>query len=195
MTKTLEEIYTAEWFDHDFRELGPEFELVADALYRQFGPDKVVDIGCGPGMILRRLAEHGCQVYGVEGSAHGIAYADDSIRGAIEHDDITTIEVDGYFDPDNDLVICTEVAEHLDAEHAPHLVALLCSALCPIVFTAAPPGQDGHHHVNCQPKSYWEELFAAYGALPDRDATLELQMRWRKLRRLSHMTSNVTVYR
>lgn len=196
---SLEDIYTAEWFAHDFEHLQPEFDVVAYSLCREFLTEKfmreespkVTDVGCGPGMILRRLRRLGATVYGLEGSQHGIDYAHDEVRGLIEHCDITKRD-DLYA---RDLVICTEVAEHLDAEHAPHLVKLLCSAMCPIVFTAAPPGQDGHHHVNCQPKQYWIDLFAGHGAIPDWDTTASLTARWAKLQRLSHMTKSVMVFR
>lgn len=93
------------------------------------------------------------------------------------------------------LVICTEVAEHLAPEHADHLVKLLCSAMCPIVFTAAPPGQGGHHHVNCQESGYWVDKFNNHGAILDIDATHELERRWGNLNRLSHMAKNVMVFR
>jgi hypothetical protein len=30
-------------------------------------------------------------------------------------------------------------------------------------MSAAPPGQGGHHHVNCKDKKYWIEKFEQYG--------------------------------
>ncbi len=190
---TLDEIYTAAWFAHDFEHLQPEFDVVADSLVRQFAPRTAVDLGCGPGMVVGRLRYHGVSSFGYDGSSHALAYATEDVRCALECLDITKMARGDLGKPD--LAICTEVAEHLDEKHAAGLVALLCSAMCPIVFTAAPPGQDGHHHVNCQPMPYWQRLFNDRGVILDREATLELACRWSGLQRLSHMAKNVAVFR
>lgn len=191
----LGEIYTREWFSHDFEHLQPEFDVVADSIYRQFNPTHVVDVGCGPGMVVSRLRDLGVDARGVEGSEHGIAAAKETVRPFLTLGDITDMRWLSRQPGHRQIVICTEVAEHLDEKWAAHLVGLLCSAMCPVVFTAAPPGQDGHHHVNCQPPGYWQELFASRGAFYDSPATLELRCRWRNLERLSHMPRNVMVFR
>ncbi len=192
MAQTLDEIYSAEWFAHDFEHLQPEFDVVADSLIRQFDPKVALDVGCGPGMVVRRLRYNGVNAVGYEGSRHGIEYANRDVREHIVHADVMGLRV---LPTAADLVICTEVAEHLDEKDAPGLVALLCSAMCPIVLTAAPKGQDGHHHVNCQPPEYWLDLFANHGVILDADATHELKGRWCNLKRLSHMRANLLVLR
>lgn len=199
----LEDIYTREWFEHDFAELQPEFDVVADSLVRQFRPRLAVDIGCGPGMLLHGLHKRGVSVLGFEGSQHGIEYARDRknpASGTMVLRDITgpDMTLEGWVKPsdyEGTVIICTEVAEHLEACHADGLVKLLCSAMCPIVFTAAPPGQDGHHHVNLQPEDYWWKLFAGRGAFLDERATVELRTRWYGLQRLGHMRNNLMVFR
>ncbi len=35
----------------------------------------------------------------------------------------------------------------------------LCSSSATILFTAAPPGQGGRHHVNLKPVQYWIQKF------------------------------------
>ncbi len=190
---SLDDIYTREWFEHDFEHLQPEFDVVADSIIRQFRPTCVVDVGCGPGMVVRRLRELGVAADGIDGSSHAIDCAHEDVAEHLWQRDITKMDDLGPFDPD--LLICTEVAEHLDEKHAAGLVALLCSAMCPIVMTAAPPGQDGHHHVNCQPKEYWLDLFANHGVIHDSDAHAQLSNRWSSLRRLSHMRNNLLVLR
>jgi 2-polyprenyl-3-methyl-5-hydroxy-6-metoxy-1,4-benzoquinol methylase len=188
----LDEIYSAEWVAKDFTpELAAEFDVVAKALVRQFGIRSGFDVGCGPGFLLRSLLNLGMVVRGLEGSQACIDAAPSQVRSLIEKTDLRgPVNLDGAH-----IVICTEVAEHLDPEHAPHLVELLSSAMCPIVFTAAPPGQDGHHHVNCQTKQYWLDLFQAHGVIEDIQATFELKRRWSGLHRLSHMERNVMVFK
>lgn len=197
----LDDIYTAEWVHNDFKDLGPEFEIVAKGIIREFDPEYIFDVGCGPALMVETFDEHAVRWNGIEGSAHCIAYASEAAQSRITHRDITSANCSPALwgllrrsDGGPDLVICTEVAEHLDAKDAPGLVELLCSAMCPIVFTAAPPGQDGHHHVNCQPQEYWRDLFAAHGARQDYAATWSLGTRWGSLKRLSHMTRNLMVF-
>ncbi len=193
----LEDVYTAQWFAHDFAELQPEFDVVADSLVRQFGDacEDVMDVGCGPGMVVKRLRDRGRCAWGLEGSLAGIEYGkknvDPMIDSWVDHFDIR--EQDRFYHAVG-FVICTEVAEHLDEKDAPGLVRLLCTGLCPIVFTAAPPGQDGHHHVNCQEPRYWIEMFARHGVTLDEVATVQLRRRWSTLSRLSHMYKNLMVF-
>lgn len=165
-------IYDQEWFTQ-FPPLRAEFRATGEALHEQFMPRTVLDVGCGPGMVIERMQELGCKVAGWEGSVHGIAIASDAVRDKIEHRDITL----GGVVPAVDLVICTEVAEHLEAQHARTLVRMLAEGMGPrghIFFTAAPPGQGGHDHVNEQPKAYWLDLFAIYGVSWDKPTTLRV---------------------
>jgi trans-aconitate methyltransferase len=190
--RSLDEIYSAAWVSQDFTGLKSEFDIVADAITRQFRPQSVNDVGCGPGMILERLRfARGISVIGYEGSRHCIAFAHPQMRDVIQLADLRVLSTL----PAASLTLCTEVAEHIEPEFASHLVALLCSAMSPIVFTAAPPGQDGNHHVNCREPGYWLDLFAMHGVAEDRLATAEIKNRWRGLKRLSHMTRNVMVLR
>lgn len=64
------------------------------------------------------------------------------------------------------LTVCLEVAEHVSPAAGDDLVAMLCAVTDPagaIAFSAAIPGQGGHHHVNEQWPSYWDERFRAQG--------------------------------
>lgn len=198
---TLDEIYTREWFEHDFAPLGPEFELVGKSIARTWPEaESAVDVGCGPGLLLRALDSAGVDCWGFDGSIHARAYSETLDEPpAIFQADLRTL---WGLNPDKTssigrphLVICTEVLEHIEAEHADHVVALLCRPSVPMVVTAAPPGQDGHYHVNCQPREYWLDKFAAHGAILDEDKTEELRQRWAPLQRLSHMRRNVMVIR
>jgi hypothetical protein len=73
-----------------------------------------------------------------------------------------------------ELVICTEVAEHLEEEFAEIVVDNICeNAKRYIFFTAARPGQGGHYHVNEQPHSYWMEKFSRRGVELDQDLTTQ----------------------
>jgi SAM-dependent methyltransferase len=79
----------------------------------------------------------------------------------IQHDLSTPLDFGRWFD----LAICVEVAEHLDGGDATAdiLVNTITNHAKMVIFSAATPGQGGHHHVNCQPHEYWHERFAKRG--------------------------------
>ena len=122
-------------------------------------PKSVLDVGCGSGAWSRAFLEN--DVSSLRAIDGGYA------RSALLIDD-------GHFTPVNlasfdgnlgtfDLVACIEVAEHLNADRASGFVELLCKHSPAVLFSAAPPGQGGTHHVNEQPLSYWVEHFAKRG--------------------------------
>src|SRR5262249_51148628 len=47
-----------------------EYEAIADALVRAVAFSSVLDLGCGNGFLIERLAWHGKEVMGIDGSEH-----------------------------------------------------------------------------------------------------------------------------
>ncbi len=153
-----------------------EIDAESDALYTElvgavmemWAPRSVVDVGCGTGLMLAKLAERGVAVRGVEGSIAAIRRSrvgDRIVRADLERG----VPRLGRFD----LCLCIEVAEHLRPRSARRLVEGLAHLSDVVVFTAARPGQPGIAHLNPQPKSYWRSLFEAKGfASSPRDSEL-----------------------
>jgi 2-polyprenyl-3-methyl-5-hydroxy-6-metoxy-1,4-benzoquinol methylase len=134
------------------------YRCLADVLFELVKPTSAVDVGCGPGLLLARLAEKGVSVRGVEGSRHAIRRS--SVANRITRANLERgVPQLGRFD----LCICIEVAEHLPKRAARKLVEGLTVLSDVVVFTAATPGQGGRHHVNEQPNSYWMALFQHCG--------------------------------
>jgi glycosyltransferase involved in cell wall biosynthesis len=153
-------IYDVSFFDTYFKIGLEDYSKIADALHEELSFGSVADVGCGPGLIIQRLKDLGHNVRGFEGSSHAIQRKRADVP--IEKVDLTAwTPSDGSL---RDLVICSEVAEHLDAEHADKLVDTCCALARSRVFlTAARPGQGGHDHVNEQPPEYWIAKFASRG--------------------------------
>lgn len=135
-----------------------EGRAIARELYTEFEPECVIDLGCAVGVYLEYMAEQGATVHGVDAHPAAIRYA------AIESISQWDLR-DPYYPPrtDYDLVLCIEVAEHLAERFADTLVESVTRCGSPVVFTAAQPGQDGTHHVNCQPREYWRTKFDRVG--------------------------------
>ncbi len=155
----ISEIYTKAYYKRhvDWRQ---DYTTIADSLARHLDFNSVLDLGCGHGYILARLHELGKTVCGVDGSSYALAVIPPKIRDCVTKHDLSRPLALGKFD----LVICTEVAEHLESRFADQLVNTICAnAGRWIYFTAAVPGQGGHSHVNEQPHGYWVEKFKECG--------------------------------
>jgi len=151
-------------YDQDFFEMHvpwrAEYDAIADWLTRALPFSTVIDLGAGNGFLLARLMAVGKDVRGVDGSMSALEAAPKELLGRItQHDLSQPLPLSGF-----DLVICTEVAEHLDFDSSKVLLDTVCSNRRGFVyFTAAVPGQGGHHHVNEQPHSFWIREFAERG--------------------------------
>lgn len=149
-----------------------EYSLIADALSARLGFSSVLDLGCGNGFLIARLAASGKAVDGIDGSAHALEFAAPDIAPRIQVMDLARPLWLGR----RDLVICSEVAEHLDANYAEILVDNICvNCRHWVFFTAATPGQGGHHHVNEQPHEYWIAKFGRRHFRLDEERTQALR--------------------
>ena len=147
-----------------------EYNAIADLLASWLQFSSVIDLGCGNGFIIAQLRELGKEVCGVDGSAEALKAAPPSVKGSIILRDLTAPLYLGQYD----LVVCTEVAEHLEEHFAEIVVDNICAnARSLVFFTAATPGQGGHHHVNEQPYCCWIEKFSRRGFELDHDLTTQ----------------------
>jgi len=116
----------------------------------------IVDVGCAIGEYVREFQRRGYTAIGIEGCPNAQKFA---LAPLLIIDMRLPIEwKDNYT-----LCICLEVAEHIEGEFADVFVENLTKLSNTILFSAAPPGQGGHHHYNCQPMQYWEDKFAVHG--------------------------------
>lgn len=124
----------------------------------------VLDVGCAAGTWLSAWRDSGVDgIAGVDGDYVQHAALRIPVECFHARDLSRAFDLGCRFD----LVQSLEVAEHIDAAHADTFVRnLVGHARGLILFSAAPPGQGGEHHVNEQPYEYWRRLFAIHGYQP-----------------------------
>jgi hypothetical protein len=121
----------------------------------------VLDVGCARGTWLKEWHDAGvADIQGVDGS-----YVDPASM-LIDGARFATADLASGFTLGRrfDLVQCLEVAEHLPSRTSAGFVdCLVAHSRGLVLFSAAPPGQGGEHHINEQPYEYWRALFRARG--------------------------------
>jgi SAM-dependent methyltransferase len=151
---TADPPYTAEWFAR-FRDITKRSaDVIAPLVLDHYRPKSVIDVGCGEGWFGKAFADRGCRVLGVDG-----AYVQERVIDFREADLADSLPALGSFD----LVVCLEVAEHLDSDRGPSFIDELCQLAPVILFSAAIPDQGGMDHVNERWPGYWVELFSRSG--------------------------------
>lgn len=155
-------------------------EVIAESIVKVFHPKSVVDIGCGPGVLLLALKKRGLICQGLDYSSASVKIcrqnALDVTRFDIRHDTLPK-------DSDADLVVSTEVAEHLPENYADRFVDILCSIADNVIITAAEPAityVGDHTHVNEQPKEYWIDKFGDRGFRYNEDISTQFRREWKK---------------
>jgi len=97
------------------------------------------------------------------------------------------------------LATSIEVAEHLPPEAAPVFCRSVADHLIDnggwFIFTAALPGQPGHHHVNLIPPFEWRQKLSDAGLTYHETATVKLALLWTQTAGpLHHLPANLQVF-
>ena len=125
--------YDADYFVSDWREGNNDYTIAArrkiEGRHPQlvkdvFQPDRVLDVGCGPGALLFLLQEQGILADGVDFSASCLELAPPEVRDRIRIG--TTADPGLFADGTYDLVVCREVFEHLTVLQVRETVRNLC---------------------------------------------------------------------
>ncbi|MEH6628005.1 MAG: class I SAM-dependent methyltransferase [Motiliproteus sp.] len=122
--------------------------------------NSVLDVGCGRGAWLSVWQQQGVEtLIGIDGD-----YVDRNSL-LIEASQFVAADLSAPFEVEQqfDLVQSLEVAEHLPPECAQEFVNSLTRHGNLVLFSAAPKGQGGEHHINEQSYQYWRQLFARRG--------------------------------
>ncbi|MDG3007284.1 class I SAM-dependent methyltransferase [Paludisphaera mucosa] len=166
---------------------------IAATIRDVFGPAKVVDVGCGTGQLLAELKPLGIDAVGYEYSKVAIEMARE--KGATVHALDLEQPLEDLALTRADVVVSTEVAEHLPESWADTYVEYLCRTADHVLITAATPGQGGTDHVNEQPNSYWIAKFAARGFHYAEELTLKVRAEWKAAQIADFYSNNVLIFR
>lgn len=127
-------------------------------LKNKYNIKSMLDVGCGPGDMVQIARDKGLIAKGIDGDYTLRGDWSDKSVDVLLHDFTEGVPNVGEYD----LCWSVEFLEHVYEEFLPNIMETYkkCNY---VVCTAAPPGWDGHHHVNCQPQEYWVEKFSEYG--------------------------------
>lgn len=131
---------------------------IAKIIVSFFSFNSVFDIGCGCGLYIAEFHRLDKDVLGCDGSPDAIKLAPKDFT--VFHCDVTKpLWLNRRFD----LVLCIEVAEHINKKYSEQLIKNCTNYSNTVIFTAAPPGQGGVGHINEQPHDFWIQLFTQNG--------------------------------
>ena len=148
----------------DYNQVHNEEKPFADRLAQwikaEIDPTDALDLGCGPGIHTYAINHQQIPCIGID------------IDDRVDHKNYlrkeSMLDLDGKYKAN--LVICFEVAEHIDPTHNDRIVNQIYQTMLPgsiLMFTAAQPGQGGVGHINNRPKLYWKQKFQQLGLVHD----------------------------
>lgn len=160
----------------------------------EYGPfEKSLDLGAGDGYYSYVLNEMKTLAYAVEVSEEAAEFIPEEVW-FVPWDLRTPLHIGEHYD----LVICLEVAEHLPEVNANTLCDTIAEhATNMLLFTAAPPGQGGHGHVNLQYPEYWISKLAQRGIYYLEEETVHIRTSWKRImgESLPWLWKNAMVFR
>lgn len=188
---TLHDAYYTEAYYDDFGPSRDSAPVLCRSMIDYFRPADVLDVGCGTGEYLEAFRGAGISGHGVELATVAI---EQCRRKGLEVARVDLSQVT-ELPWTADLVYSFEVAEHISKKSAVGFVrALTAAARKHVCMTAAQPGQPGLCHVNCQPKSYWIQLFAERGFDFDEAMSSRLERENTEAKLVGYLCRNLMIF-
>ncbi len=149
------------------------FQNFAAQVVRDIRPKSALDAGCAMGFLVEALRDQGVDAYGFDVSEYALSQAREDIKPFLWVASAVT-----PLDRDYDLIISTEVLEHLSPEEAEAAVENLCSHTNDILFSSSPDDFRETTHRNVRGPEYWAELFASHDFYRDVDYDVGYVAHW-----------------
>lgn len=158
--KKVKDTYKGGFFKNRHR-LSWRAPFIVNALIETFNLNRshtIIDAGCAIGDYVKEFEDQGFTTYGLEGSESAKPFFVSKNISVLDLREPISEEHFGY-----SLAFSLEVAEHIEPQFSRTYIENLTKLSNTILITAAPPGQKGHGHVNCQTKGWWESEFKIFG--------------------------------
>jgi GT2 family glycosyltransferase len=111
-----------------------------------------------------RAVPQGVDAEGVDISDFAVSEAREDVRPHLRVGSVAEPFAKRY-----DLIISTEVLEHLEPADSERAVANICAHTDDVLFSSTPSEFDEATHINVRPAEYWAELFLRHGFVRDVD--------------------------
>ena len=171
-------------FNHMQAEEKPFANRLAAWVKQELNPSSLLDIGCGPGHFVDSFRDCGIDAKGID--------VDDRVYGK-EH-----LTYQSLFDITNEsanVVVCMEVAEHIEQELEDQVVAKVVSTVGKtLIWTAAAIGQGGIGHINCKNKNDWAEKLTRAGLVRNAEKEQQLITDMKKGIHMGWFTNNLLYF-
>jgi hypothetical protein len=117
------------------------------------------ELGCGGGWTINGLRKSGLDSSGVEGTNAGYNMCVN--RGLGEYVKQQDLRLPFSSDKKYDMVVCTEVAEHIEIPFTSVLISN-CINHSDIIWFSYNPNSNHSHHCNGRPEKFWINLFGFF---------------------------------
>jgi len=136
-------------------------ELV-DSIIESVGYGKILDVGCGEGLLVRTLVEKGLDAYGVDISQVAIDRANSYMPGRFICESALELP---FADQEFDTVVSTDFLQHIDADNVPRAIAEVRRVCKKHIYfqISTSPEQDEQSTLTVEGRDWWESSFFQNG--------------------------------
>lgn len=188
-------VYNDRYFEWHLKNAREYSIKTMDWFIQYYKIKSLVDFGCGIGSYLESALKNNLEkIKGYDIGSVAKKYTPNEVQQFIEYKDCTKrMMCDKY-----DCVISFETAEHIEPKGTDKFILNIINSVNDngvILFSAAPPEQNGSGHINCHPKEYWIKKFEEIGFVIDSKMREIVSLKWLELGAPDYIYNNLIIVR